>query len=46
MSDEELEKIDLIKANLKKEFGYCDVCAGRVLEAASSIFARGDARNR
>ncbi|MEK6816394.1 MAG: serine protein kinase [Nanoarchaeota archaeon] len=43
---EEMEKIDLIKANLKKEFGYCDVCAGRVLEAASSIFARGDARNR
>lgn len=42
----DIEKIDLIKSHLKSDFGYCDVCSTRVLEAASSIFARGDARKK
>jgi len=45
-SKEDLDKIDAIRSSLKADFGYCDICASRVLEAASSIFARGDARKR
>lgn len=40
---EEQEKIEVIKGRLKKDFGYCDVCAGVVLYHVASIFARGEA---
>ncbi|RME43977.1 MAG: serine protein kinase, partial [Deltaproteobacteria bacterium] len=40
------EKIDVVKSRLIRSYGYCDVCATDVLNFVSSIFARGDARNR
>jgi len=36
------EKIDIVKARMIKEMGYCDVCASNVLSFVGSIFARGD----
>src|SRR3989338_387864 len=36
------EKIDVVKARLIKNSGYCDVCATDVLGFVASIFARGD----
>jgi serine protein kinase len=36
------EKIDIIKARMKRNFGYCDICASDVLHYVASIFARGD----
>jgi serine protein kinase len=38
------EKIDVVKARLMKNYGYCDVCATDVLNYVASIFARGDAK--
>ncbi len=40
------EKIDVIKARLVREYGYCDVCATDVLTYVASIFARGDIKER
>jgi serine protein kinase len=39
------EKIDVVKARLINEYGYCDVCATDVLHFVASIFARGDAKD-
>jgi serine protein kinase len=39
------EKIDVVKSRLKKDYGYCDICATDVLQYVASIFARGDARD-
>jgi serine protein kinase len=39
------EKIDVVKSRLKKDYGYCDICATDVLNYVASIFARGDARD-
>jgi len=36
------EKIEVVKSRLIKNMGYCDVCAGDVLNYVASIFARGD----
>jgi len=36
------EKIDIVKARLIKDYGYCEVCATDVLNYVASIFARGD----
>jgi serine protein kinase len=38
------EKIDVVKARLIREQGYCDVCATDVLNFVASIFARGDVK--
>jgi serine protein kinase len=38
------EKIDIVKARLKKSYGYCDICAQDVLTFVASIFARGDTK--
>ncbi len=40
------EKIDVIKARLIREYGYCDVCATDILTYVASIFARGDIKER
>jgi serine protein kinase len=34
-----------VKSRLKKDYGYCDICATDVLHYVASIFARGDARD-
>ncbi len=39
------EKIDVVKSRLKKDYGYCDICATDVLNYVASIFARGDTRD-
>jgi serine protein kinase len=39
------EKIDVVKARLIKEYGYCDICATDVLNYIASIFARGDVKS-
>ncbi|NOZ86825.1 MAG: serine protein kinase [Deltaproteobacteria bacterium] len=39
---ESQDKIDVVKARLKSQFGYCEVCATDVLNFVASIFARGD----
>lgn len=44
MDAETQEKIDVVKARLIKNFGYCDICATDVLNYVASIFARGDMR--
>lgn len=38
------EKIDVVKARLIKNYGYCDICATDVLNYVASIFARGDVK--
>ncbi len=38
------EKIDVVKARMIREYGYCDVCATDVLHFVASIFARGDVK--
>jgi serine protein kinase len=38
------EKIDVVKARLINNYGYCDVCATDVLSFVASIFARGHAK--
>ena len=39
------EKIDVVKARLVRDYGYCDRCAADVLAYVASIFARGDVRS-
>jgi serine protein kinase len=41
---EEQAKFDVIKNRLIRDHGYCEICAGDVLEFVSSIFARGDVK--
>ncbi len=36
------EKIDVVKARLIKNFGYCEICATDALNFVASIFAKGD----
>lgn len=33
-------KIDVVKARLIRDYGYCEHCASGVLEFAASLFAR------
>jgi len=40
------EKIEVVKARLIKNFGYCEICATDVLNYVASIFARGDIKVR
>lgn len=40
------EKIDIVKSRLIKNFGYDDQSATDVLEFVTSIFARGDSKNK
>ncbi len=40
------DKIDVVKARLVRDYGYCDRCAADVLTYVASIFARGDIRSR
>jgi serine protein kinase len=44
IDQETQEKIDVVKARLIKNYGYCDVCATDVLNYVASIFARGDVK--
>ena len=44
VDNETQEKIDVVKSRLKKDHGYCDVCAADVLSFVASIFARGDSK--
>ncbi len=39
-------KIEVVKARMIKNFGYCEHCASDVLTYVASIFARGDVRSR
>lgn len=34
------EKIDVVKARMKKTYGYCDICASDVLSFVASLLAR------
>ncbi len=43
-TDEQQEKIEIVKKRLIDEYGYCDECATNVLRFVASIFARGDAK--
>jgi serine protein kinase len=38
------EKIDIVKARLIKNYGYCEICSTDVLNFVASIFARGDVK--
>jgi serine protein kinase len=38
------EKIDVVKARLINNYGYCEVCSTDVLSFVASIFARGHAK--
>jgi serine protein kinase len=38
------EKIDIVKARLKKQYNYCDICSSDVLSFVASVFARGEAK--
>ncbi len=40
------EKIDVVKARLIRNHGYCEVCATDVLNYVASIFARGDIKEK
>jgi len=40
VDEREQEKIDIITTRLKKDFGYCDICARDILEYVASIFAK------
>jgi len=40
------EKIDVVKARLIKNFGYCEESATDVLNFVASIFARGDSKDQ
>lgn len=40
------EKIDVVKARLIKNYGYCEICSTDVLNFVASIFARGDVKKR
>jgi len=39
------EKIDIVKSRMKKQYGYCDICATDILSFVASVFARGEAKN-
>jgi serine protein kinase len=43
---ESQEKIEIVKSRMKKELGYCEICATDVLNFVASIFARGDAQEQ
>jgi serine protein kinase len=38
------DKIEVVKARMKNDMGYCEICATDVLTFVASIFARGDAK--
>jgi serine protein kinase len=38
------DKIEVVKARMKNDMGYCEICASDVLTFVASIFARGDAK--
>lgn len=38
------EKVDVVRAWLVRESGYCEACASRTLDHVAGVFARGDAR--
>lgn len=38
------QKIDIVKGRLIKDYGYCDHCAGDVLQFVASLFARADVK--
>ena len=38
------EKIEVVKARLIQNYGYCPICASDVLNYVASIFARGDVK--
>lgn len=40
------EKIDIVKARLVKNYGYCEICSNDVLNFVASIFARGDLKEK
>jgi serine protein kinase len=40
------EKIDIVKARLIRDYGYCEVCATDVLNFVASLFARGEAERK
>jgi serine protein kinase len=40
------EKIDVVKARLINNYGYCEICSTDVLNFVASIFARGDVKKR
>jgi serine protein kinase len=44
LDKEAQEKIDVVKTRMIREYGYCETCAGDVLNFVASIFARGDSR--
>ncbi len=46
MDEETQQKIEVVKSRLIKNMGYCQVCAGDVLNYVASIFARGDTTSR
>jgi len=46
VDQETQEKIDVVKGRLINNYGYCDICATDVLNYVSSIFARGDTKER
>ncbi|TNE85124.1 MAG: serine protein kinase [Deltaproteobacteria bacterium] len=43
MDEETQAKIEVVKQRLIERHGYCQICAGDVLQYVASIFARGDA---
>ncbi len=38
------EKVEVVAGRLARQQGYCDRCAGRLLEFTGSLFARGDTK--
>ncbi|MCK6527732.1 serine protein kinase [Myxococcota bacterium] len=44
MDKDTQEKIEVVKTRLIKDYGYCTICAGDILNYVASIFARGDAK--
>jgi serine protein kinase len=44
IDQETQEKIDVVKARLINNYGYCNICATDVLNYVASIFARGDTK--
>lgn len=37
-------KIDIVKARMIRDYGYCESCAPNILQYVASIFARGDSK--
>jgi len=46
VDQESQDKIDVVKARLKSQFGYCEICSTDVLNFVASIFARGEAEEK